>query len=176
LVCAAALFAFGATAATASRDFAAGSAKTEMGLTIANMGEHASFQVHCLKGQNCTSFPNCDASGQMVYKADASPFAAGGPLAFQARIEQLQIRFLPSLPGAHFAAFYGIITDVDEGPQSLVGFEFLVDLFDSGLAGGSGDEFLLETPREASPFGGTCSPPIAGKVIDQGNIVIKTTP
>jgi hypothetical protein len=173
LTCMAVLLPFAVLAIASAADFAAGSAKTETGLTVG--GEHASFQVHCLKNATCVNTTlNCFASGQMVYKADVSPYASSGPLEFRAQLSQLRIQPNAPAPGSSVALFYGTITDVATGPQSLAGQNFYVDILDSGLPGGGGDQFFLEPPHA---FPGSCSGPlVTGKVIDQGNIVIKSTP
>jgi hypothetical protein len=134
-------------------------------------GEHASFEVHCLKNATCVNSTfNCEASGQMVYKAANSAYALGGPLEFRAKLSQLRIQ---QVSGTAFALFYGTITNVEQGSQALVGLNFYVDIFDSGMPGGTGDQFRLEQPRA---FTGSCSAPLPAQPIDQGNIVIKSTP
>jgi hypothetical protein len=170
LTCTAALFTLAVVAtAGGANQFAAGSAKTETALTIANLGEHASFDVHSVSGPG-----SCPASGQMVYKADASGFASGGALQFQAKLDQLVI--FPPTPTrtTAFAAFQGTITSVTQGPASLVGQFVIASAADSGLPGGTGDQFALNsiTPQSVS----TCETPGGLHPIDQGNIVIKTTP
>src|SRR6476646_4699919 len=70
LICMAALVFAVVTTASASNQFAAGSAKTDTALAVAGSGEHAAFSVHSVSGP----LP-CPASGQMIYKADASGFA-----------------------------------------------------------------------------------------------------
>jgi hypothetical protein len=59
------------------------------------------------------------------------------------------------------------------GDQSAVGQYVWFDAVDSGLGGGTGDQFLLES------YGGFhdpgCLPPTNGFPITQGNIIIKAT-
>jgi len=169
LTCTAALVFAVVTTASASNQFAAGAAKTDTALTVAGSGEHAAFSVHSVSGPL-----RCSASGQMVYKADASGFASGGALQFQAKLDQLVI--FPATPTrtTAFAAFQGTITSVTQGPASLVGQFVIASAADSGLPGGTGDQFALNsiTPQSVS----TCETPGGLHPIDQGNIVIKVTP
>jgi hypothetical protein len=166
LICTAALFTLAVvTTAGGANQFAAGSAKTETALSVADIGEHASFDVHSVSGDVCS------ASGQMVYKAEASPFASGGALQIQAKLEELVV--FP-FPQETFAAFAGTITSVKQGPPSFLGQHVIFSAVDSGLAGGTGDQFALNSITPTSPS--HCETPLFWHPIDQGNIVIKTTP
>ena len=150
-----------AGARESANEYAVGSAKTEIALSVASVGEQASFSARNTVG--------CDATGQIVYKNTALG------LDFVAKIISLVIFVTgPDQASPFFAAE---ITKVKQGHQSLVGRIARFNAFDSGLGGpdGKGDQFELEEIL-TDPTSSRCLFPHFGHPITQGNIVIKAEP